>query len=188
MSYSSCSSFADFDIQDFSHRRSSGLPSALLRRYRPLVDVTGLRRRRLDDRGLGTFFARFDVQAHFHAVYLLEDGITHRILVKVYLSPILERNEAVAFLEKELRHNPPLGRRIDIHLMRGPLFADFFQLEPQGFERQTDGFLERLSVLSGRDRMPGDLHDEEHAVGIGRFAVVVLCERDADMRDLMIPM
>jgi hypothetical protein len=73
-------------------------------------------------------------------------------------------------------------------LMRGTLFADSFQLEPQRFEREADGFLERLMVLSGRDRMPGDLHDEEHAVGIGWFAVIVLCERDADMRDLMIPM
>jgi len=43
-------------------------------------------------------------------------------------------------------------------------------------------------VLSGRDRMPWDLHDEEHTVGISRFAVIVLRERGADMRDLMIRM
>jgi len=140
----------------------------------------------MNDRGLRALFTGFDAEAHFHAVHLFKNGVTHRMLVKVDLRAVLERDESEPLLGKQSGDHPSLRRHMHIDIVGCAPFADSSELEPQRLKSLADGFFERGIVLAGRDGMAGDLDDEKYAAGIRRFAMIVFRKRGAQMDDIVI--
>ena len=122
--------------------------------------------------------AEIDLQAFIHP---LELDVVRGIPVKIDFPSILQEDKSIALVPKYLADDASFGRRCDADLMRSTFVADLVQLDLERGEGIPDRLLKAVLLFSRGDRMPGNVRDDYHIVGVLSFAMVMFRQGHPDM-------